>query len=97
MTLEEITKLHTITDLATAARVTRQTVYNWITKGVVGPRGPVKLAATKVGGQYLIHADSLAAFVAARNEWPATPIPMNALANERRAESAARALRERVG
>jgi len=97
VTLEEVAKLHTLAQIATAARVGRVTVWNWIRRGVAGPSGPLKLAAVKVGGRYLVDPDSLAAFIAARDAPPVVPCPASAARFNRRAEAASKALRERVG
>ncbi len=97
MTITEIAHLHTLREVAKAARVKSQTVRSWIHVGVAGPRGVVKLAATKIGGHYLIHPDALAAFIDARNATPQTPLPASDASRRRRAEADRRALRERVG
>jgi hypothetical protein len=79
--------------LAAIARrcgVTRGTVWRWITAGVaVGPRR-VRLAAVRVGGRWMVPADSWSAFDAACNPDPG-PTPEAPTAAARRA-TAARAL-----
>lgn len=96
MTITEIAQLHTMRQIADACRVKRQTVYNWIRLGRSAPTGNVKLAATKIGGQYLIRPDDLAAFVARLNAPVPAPHPASAAKAKRRAAAATRALSQRV-
>jgi hypothetical protein len=61
----ELSQCMSMTEVAESVRKTRVTVWNWITKGLTVNGRVVKLAAQKIGAQYVVTPEALSAFVEA--------------------------------
>lgn len=81
-----------------AARIGRhrQTVWCWISKGVTVGTRRVKLAAVRVGGQWVIDPDHYAAFLLACNPEQPT-LPESPAAEKRRGRIAKARAKQLIG
>jgi hypothetical protein len=82
-----------------AARTNPATITRWILRGIRTPSGLIRLHATRVGSRWLISEAAFAEFLRAATELslpdPPPTAPVSPREQHRRAEAAARTLKER--
>jgi hypothetical protein len=96
ITSQDLPTMRTVEEVAALFRRSGETVRLWITRGIVVNRRRVKLAAYRVGGQWMVTTEGIDAFLAATN--PEPPVcPESPAAQARRIKANIERVRQLCG